>query len=341
LNASQVKQVVHARPDELEYEKLRPTYADTADGQWELAQWCADHGLTAQRETHLRRVIELDPDHAEARRILGYHQENGQWVTKSDVMAQRGYKRYKGEWKTQQEIDLLEKKHKQDVGQQEWFKKLRLWRGWLGTDRSAQARENIIAITDAAAIKALENGLRDSSTQVRLLYIEALAKIDTLEAAKILANVSINDEDEEVRHACLDALQAKPRPEIVTFYVGKLGEKKNYQIIDLAAVALGRLKDPAAIGPLIHALVTTHRVKIPKPGGDNAMNNTFSKGPGGGGMNFGVGGGPKFEERHVQHKDVLDALIAMTGKDFGFDVGAWNDWYASQKKVETLDPRRN
>ena len=67
LDAAQVRQVLHPRPDEAEYERIRPTYPDTAAAQWELAQWCREHKLTTQREVHLRRVIELDPNHAEAR----------------------------------------------------------------------------------------------------------------------------------------------------------------------------------------------------------------------------------------------------------------------------------
>ena len=38
--------------------------------------------LSAQREVHLRRVIELDPNHAEARHALGYSQVDGQWATR-------------------------------------------------------------------------------------------------------------------------------------------------------------------------------------------------------------------------------------------------------------------
>ena len=81
LDAAQVRKVLRPRADEAEYERIAPTYADTAAAQWELAQWCREHKLTAQREMHLRRVIELDPNHVEARRALGYSQVDGQWVT--------------------------------------------------------------------------------------------------------------------------------------------------------------------------------------------------------------------------------------------------------------------
>ena len=109
LDAAQVQQVLRPRPEEAEYERIRPTYADTAAAQWELAQWCREHKLTKQREVHLQRVIELDPNHAEARHALGYSQLDGQWVTRDEVMTQRGYVKYKGQWKLPQEKELIEK----------------------------------------------------------------------------------------------------------------------------------------------------------------------------------------------------------------------------------------
>ena len=82
--------------------------ADTAAAQWELAQWCREHKLSAEREVHLRRVIELDPDHVEARRALGYSKIDGQWTTQEEAMTKRGYVRYKGQWKTPQEVEIAE-----------------------------------------------------------------------------------------------------------------------------------------------------------------------------------------------------------------------------------------
>jgi hypothetical protein len=343
LDAAQVRQVLRPRPEEIEYERIRPTYADTPEAQWDLAQWCREHRLTAQREEHLRRVIELDPNHAEARHALGYAQIDGKWQTRAEVMTERGYKLYKGQWRLQQEIDLAEKKRKQDAAQQDWMRKLKLWRTWLAGDRRQQATDNIRAISDPAAIKGLVLGLqKDSSPPARLLYAEALGKLDTLEAARALAIASISDAVEEIRLSCLDYLQTKPRPEVVAYYVGKLKDKDN-QVVNLAAIGLSRMKDPSAIGPLIEALVTIHKFKIVKQGGDNAMNGSFGTGPRGtGGTSFSAGGGPTIIRQPISNQAVLDALVALTGQNFNFDKQAWKYWYAAQKKPrDALDARRN
>ena len=86
LDRSQVKQVLYTRPEELEYERIRPGYPDTLAGQWALAEWCREAKLTVQRKTHLERVIELDPNHVQARTALGYNQIGGKWTTPEQVM---------------------------------------------------------------------------------------------------------------------------------------------------------------------------------------------------------------------------------------------------------------
>jgi hypothetical protein len=344
LDASQVKKVLPARPNEAEYERIAPTYPDTAAAQWELAQWCREHKLTAQRQVHLRRVIELDPNHVEARRALGYSQIDGQWVTQAEVMTARGYVRRNGKWMLPQEVELAEDKRKLETAQQEWCQKLKRWRGWLGTDRDQQARDNIAAANDPMAVKGLTLGLRDDKdAQARMLFVAALAKIDSPEAARAMAVASIYDSVEEVRLTCLDALQTKKRPEVVSYFISKLKDKKSTnEIINLAAVGLGRMKDPSAVGPLIDALVTTHKFKIVQPGGDGAMSPSFGKGPNGGGTGLSMGGGPKYRYETISNQSVLDALVALTGRNFNFDKQAWKYWYAAQKKSpDALDARRD
>jgi hypothetical protein len=139
---------------------------------------------------------------------------------------------------------------------------------------------------------------------------------------------------------CLYLVQTEKRPDIVVYFVSKLRAKDN-PTINLAGIALGRMKDPSAIGPLIDALVTTHKFKIVKPGGDGAMSTSFGKGPNGGGTGMSMGGGPKFVTQQFTNQAVLDALTNITGQSFGFDQKVWRNWHASQKKPETIDARRD
>ncbi len=341
LTAAQVQQVVAVRAEEREYEKIRHRYPDTVEGQWALAEWCRQQKLFTQRDTHLERLIELDPNHAEARRALGYSQVNGKWAKQDDVMTQRGFIRYKGRWRTRQEIELMEGQRKQELAEKDWFQKVDRWRSWLGTDRSGAAEESILGIEDPAAVKALAAGLRNDGRQaVRTLMIEALANLGTREALGVLAATAVDDGDQEIRLSCLDYLAKKKDPDAVKFFVGRLRSKDNV-MVNRAGIALGSMKDPSAVGPLIDALVTTHKFKVSStnPG---SISTTFGTGPGSsGGGGLSVGGGPKIVTQAMTNQSVLDALVALTGVNFNFDERAWKYWYASQKRPENLDARRN
>lgn len=341
LESSQVKQVITARPDRVEYEKVRPHYPDTVDGQWGLSDWCREHDLPAERKIHLRRVIELDPNHVEARRLLGYSKMDGQWMTQEEWMLKQGYRRYKGQWKLPQEIELLEGKRKQDLAEKEWFQKIKRWRGWLGSDRNKQGRENLVNIDDPMAVKSLAMGLRnDTGADARLLYIEALGKIHTPESDATLAVTTMEDESEDVRLTALEVLQKAPSPMLVTFYVGKLRDKENVTV-NRAAAGLARMKDPSSIGPLIDALVTTHKRRVSGGGGGpGSMTTTFGKnGSPGGGLSMNAP--PKIVRFEMLNQPVLDALVAITGQNFNFDQRSWRTWYAAQTRSKTLDARRN
>lgn len=340
LDRAQVKKVLYTRPEELEYERIRPSYPDTVEGQWALAEWCREKRLTPRRKTHLRRVIELEPNHVETRQALGYSQIDGKWKTQEEVMIERGYRRYKGRWRTQQEIELMESRRKVDVAQKEWAQKIKRWRDWLRGDRFLAGQKNILAIKDPHAVAALARNLQDDPVpQARIMYVEALGNIGTPEAVQVLAVCSIKDEIEEVRLTCLDYLEKKNSPEVVAYYVGELRSKDN-QVVNLAAFALGRMKDPSAIGPLIGALVTVHKYKVSK-GSPGSTTATFPTGNTPGGPTLALNEGPKIIEYPHKNQQVLDALTALTGQNFDFNQRAWWYWYAAQKKQANPDARRD
>jgi hypothetical protein len=340
LARTQVKEVLQARPEELEYQKIRPSYADTVEGQWALAEWCRTNRLTAQRETHLRRVIELDPDHVQARRALGYNQIDGKWQTQEEVMTARGYRRYNGRWLTPQEIELAERKRKNDLAEKQWAQKLKRWRDWLDSDRAAEGRKNILAINDPHAVAALAHSLQNERfPQARILYVEALANIGTPDATEALAACSVDDPNQEVRLTCLDYLEKRPNPDVVAYYVGRLRSKDN-RVVNRAAVGLAHMKDPSAIGPLIQALVTVHKYKVTR-GNPGAMSARFPTGNTPGGTGLAMNDGPKIISVPLTNQPVLDALVALTGQNFSFDQQAWTYWYAAQRKPANLDARRD
>ena len=91
LDAKVVEKMQPVQPELAEYEKVRRQHPDTVQGQLQMSDWCRDHNLLSQRKTHLERILQLDPDQVEARRILGYRKFKDKWMTLEEEMADKGY----------------------------------------------------------------------------------------------------------------------------------------------------------------------------------------------------------------------------------------------------------
>ncbi len=340
LSREQVDQWLRTRPEEIEYEKIRPRYPDTVEGQWDLAEWCRKRTLLSERKVHLERILELDPDHEKARRLLGYFKRDGEWTTEEEVRKSQGYVRHKGRWVLPQEIEIEQEQKELDRAQGAWLKKLDQWRDWIGTNRTMLAYQNVRKIDDPSAVPALAAALgSDPDDQMRLLCIEALARIGTPAAKEALAVGAIRDPVPDVRLECLDFLKGEKNPAVIRFFCGGLRSKDNVEV-NLAAAALGEMGDPTAIPALIDALVTSHKFKV-QSGNPGQVSTTFGTGGGGSPGGLSVGGGPKIVAVPFRNQAVRDALVALSGVDYGFDAARWKAWYATQHRGPTIDARRD
>ena len=336
LDRSQVAKKEYARPEEVEYERIWPGFADTVEDQWKLAEWCREKSLLKQRNYHLERVVHLDPDHEEARRALGFMRRNGRWTTRDDQYRRRGYVHFEGAWRTLQEIQLIEEERARENAQIEWMKKLKTYREQLASGNgAAQARKALLELSDPAAIKALGSALRDESDpRVRELYLDALGNLGTDQAAMLLAAAYGEEPVEELRYTCLDHMKGK---RVATdYFVGLLGNKDN-KVVNNAGFALGYLGDPSAIGPLIRSLVTKHKYKFTMGNANQTSSGFDSRGNTG----FSAGGSTIVKTIDHQNRAVLEALTKLTGKQFGFDVAMWKSWHANQRRYEHINPRRD
>ena len=72
-----------------------------------MAEWCRQHKLQDEYQRHLERILELDPNHADARTALGFRQKDGKWMNRDDVMAARGLVMYEGRYVTPQQVELM------------------------------------------------------------------------------------------------------------------------------------------------------------------------------------------------------------------------------------------
>lgn len=339
LEKDAVKQVVKQSPAEIEYEALRHQHPDTVAGHWALAQWCQEQRLTDRRKLHLERILELDPNHREARSILGYAKLGGQWRTREQHLSSMGKVQHKGEWMYPQEIEILERKAEQTKQRLEWTANLKRWRDWLNGDKEGNATANITSIRDPAALPAIIQLLEDEKIPaVRVLYARALASIGGYEAQLILAEMSLYDLDDNVRAICLESLTDRPQPAIANYYIQQLQSKDN-AAINRAAYALSRFKEPRAVGPLIDSLITRHKFAVTTGNSGGGLSATNSSA----GSGLSMGSSTKIIQQDLQNQDVLNTLLTLVNGEvnYQFNVEAWRQWFAGRKKSQFADARRS
>ncbi|WP_148076021.1 HEAT repeat domain-containing protein [Bythopirellula goksoeyrii] len=338
----QVEDVEQQSEHQQAYEARSRALPDTVAAHRSLADWCKQHSLSDLADHHLQRILELDPEDPQARSSLGYQRHNGKWLTRDEIMAERGMQFYDGTYRTAQDIALRERAKMRETSSDEWFKQLRLWRDWLDNRRAGRADEalqNLRAVTDPAAATSVVKLLKsERDPVVRDLWMEILAQIDHPAAVARLIDLSIDEPYRETRLQCLDYLLRARRTIDITPYVKALKSKDN-ETVNIAAEALGLIGNSDAISPLIDSLVTTHKFRNPNAQQGN-MSASFD---GSGGSAFSAGGGPKIIQQDMQNVEVRRSLVKLSGsQDHGFNPTAWRRWFVNQQSDQPyVDPRRD
>ncbi len=344
----QLQHVEQQNQSRLDYETKSRSMPDTVEAHRKLAEWCKKEKLGKLADHHRRRLLELDPADKMARESLGYQNYHGRWLTREEIMAERGLRYYGGTYRTPQDIALRERVKTYEAAEAEWLQKIRLWRGWLKGRRSAEAAQAIAEIRDPNAARALVKLLeKERDLQVRDLLTATLAELRHPLAVTTLVNFSLEDPDREVRLQCLDYLRKFHAPIRLIPYIKSLKSKDN-RIVNRAAEALHEFGNPSATSPLIDALVTRHKyAKTDVPPGE--INTSFDPsggrgggGGGGGGGGLSVGGKSKFVNIDQTNLDVRQALVELSGgQDFGFDQRAWRRWFINLQTQKFVDTRRD
>ncbi|RIK72060.1 MAG: hypothetical protein DCC68_26820 [Planctomycetota bacterium] len=358
---SDVKEVVRRRDEEVAYDRVAPSYADTVDDQLKLADWCREHFLSIQEKAHLRRVVEIDPDHVRARARLKQKKVDGEWISDEELKQRQGLVYYRGKWRTKQEIELIEQRSLTDQKQKAWMQTLKRLRDDLDsrdTSKANLARDRVLEINDPHAVKALhyyfaletDKPSRDpnKSRAIKQWYIAALSSIGTAESLAALVEYSLKDPDVELRIACYETVGKAKASSSTNRYMLALKDKEN-EVVQRAAVGLRYIGDRRAIGPLIDALITQHTFELAPTGatGPGSINSTFDKsgngigGLSGGGGGLGVNMKPQKVRKTFLNEEVHRTLTKLSGQDFEFNQKLWKKWLGTQKEVPQFDGRRD
>ncbi len=345
-----------------EYETRVRKMEETLEAHLELAEWCRQQNLTKQRETHLLRVVEFDPHHEKAQTALGRTWHEGAWVDRDEMMASRGYVKYKGKYVTVQELDLIQKSADELAVEREWFQKVKTWHGWLNgrnEDRYRQAMLAVQTITDPHAAPAIIRFFcEDKQRDLRVLGVTVLSKLNGSKGAAGLVKLSLFDPDGDVRYASLNGIAEEDFEFAQTAYIRELRNSLN-PVVCRAAAGLARVGDERAVAPLIEALVTSHRYEVQTNAPATQVYSATTDGnaavaSGGvlppevelavrtgqlpqGAIIAPPIGGVQIPRKttvmtvNVPNHDTLTTLQKLTGQNFGFDERTWRLWWAAEK----------
>ena len=340
IDGREVRKVIADLPAHSQYKKLLVKMPNTAADHWTMAEWCQKQKLREQRSYHQQQVLQLDPNHEEARRSLGYTRLNGEWGKRDDRMRAQGYELFEGKYMLPQQIAIKKRNRNNDLAQKKWRRDLKTLRSQLNGTRQAQAKEQFKGIKDPRAVMALQEMLRSEElAEVREIYVDTLGRIEGPVAISALISTTLEDPDLEVRLRAVDHLRRIGPEPAVRMFSQSLQSKSN-RTINRAGVALGRLGNTDAVLPLIESLVTRHE-RIVKP--TSAITPSFGRNSdGSGGMNgLSVGGGPKKVVRDLKNQSVLEALISLTDQNYQYSKPDWKDWYIRQQEVGEVNLRRD
>jgi hypothetical protein len=79
-------------------DKLKTLDAKDAAAEVALGDWCREHELAAESQTHWKKAIAIDPDQADARKRLGFIRSDDKWLTVEDYYKARGFVKVGDEW---------------------------------------------------------------------------------------------------------------------------------------------------------------------------------------------------------------------------------------------------
>lgn len=333
----------------------------TVEALWELVQWCSRQRLPEERKECLQRLVEIDPNHRAARKMLGHVQYQGEWMPRDEMMRRKGYVKYEHRYVTRQELALLEKSQADRDAERAWVQRIRRYAGMLYSGDARQSQEARVAlgkIDDPAAVYGLTTVFSNHADPVaRQIMVDSLASIESPSIAAALTQQAMFDVDSAVRRYALTAIPKEyyaPAEQLFAYYL----RNADNAIVRRAATALGEVGSEESFDDLINALVTQHAttvnvpVKTPTtfeiitPNTGVSVLDAPAPGPG----SFVAGNGLPYSGRmpqaiptngvkietvqvtvDVRNAEVLAALKSLTGKDFGYNERAWHLWLAAQK----------
>lgn len=110
---------IQAADAEAEFTKRFEAAGKDVDKLWELHTWAKDQSLIMKARDCLKKIVEVDPTHEEAHKVLGHHFYDNKWFNsyyelteyKRDeekrMLEEKGLVRYQDKWVPQEDLPFL------------------------------------------------------------------------------------------------------------------------------------------------------------------------------------------------------------------------------------------
>ena len=201
------------------YEGRRTKAPDTLEGHLALGRWAAEHGLADQARAHFTVVTRIEPDHAEARKYLGFLRRDGRWVSAGQVAAENA------EGATQRLADL------------KWKPFLGDCRRLLATPaRRLEAEAKLLTVDDPRAVPAIGRVFATTEA-LQPVAVRLLGQVDSPASTKALAYLAVFARSDEARRAATETLRHRDPREYAEPLIALLGEPIRYEIKHVAGIA--------------------------------------------------------------------------------------------------------
>jgi hypothetical protein len=319
------------------YAEMRDQTTLTSQRHLELAAWCRSVQLDSLERHHVEAALAADPQNPDALRAAGY-------VRLGDVWLKAGLetREAKPDDTAAAIVDKLLS------GWHQLVRTIRDYRFSSGAEPRSFAigQMRLLGLREPLAIPAACRVLGDGNDRARLALAEMLGSYEQDAAALNLLVMALLDESEDVRQAANTQLTRR-RDRRVVLFLRRALRCEVETIVQRAVDSLIRLGDVSAVEDLVEilpmsgflgrqitadALFNQLQPIFAKPTLVRVGNTPFEY-P----ASIALGSFARKAEDVVNESRppvgafrsyVQDALIAITGENYGFDIAAWHDWIA-------------
>lgn len=349
VNQSEIKAHPQNSKGEAGYVEALKKSSDTIESHLQMAIVAQKSLLPDHARAHYERVLELDPDHKNARAALGYtlNEVDGQWILRDELMRKdRGKTLAGGRYRFPEIVAMQEAeekfKNERNVLAREISRALSNLNNPRNSAKAQATLDGLVGPLGSAAITFVLYG--DSPVKKisanpaqKAVCIPILKRLGDPLAIQTLIRMCTetgnSSEQIAVRQQAFEVVKELAPEAAFHALLGELRSSDNARI-NLAAEMLQELGDERAILPLIERLVTFKRMEF---GGGNATNAGMSNGD----VSFSKGSPKIVQNVPIENPGVLGALVAITGQNLKYNPPDWLKWYDANYVAHTGDLRRD